>query len=185
MPLNEIATQSCFRGLVCPYTGKKVAVRVVAGAGLPMFFSPDAFDPSMPMDSAEELMRLVGMRDGMMGALPPGRETVCPYSGKQMTLRSGKAGFWFDGGFSPSRLVEGAARFAALMKTRDGKGPEATATARVAFASETAGFRESTPVKNEPSAASLAQAEAAAAAMVKPRSTVTVTKALPRRKGKK
>ena len=185
MPLNEIATQSCFRGLVCPYTGKKVTVRVVAGAGLPMFFSPDAFDPSMPMESAEELMRLVGMRGGMMGALAPGKETVCPYTGKQMTFRSGRAGFWFDGGFSPSRPVEGAARFAALMKTRGGKGPEVPAPAHVAFASETAGFRESTPVKTEPSAAALAQVEEAAAAMVKPRCTVTVAKTPPRHKGKK
>lgn len=186
MPLNEIATQSCFRGLTCPYTGRKVTVRVVAGAGQPMFFSPDAFDPSMPVGSAAELMRLVGMRDGVMGALPPGGETACPYTGRQMTLRSGRAGFWFDGGFSPGRPVEGAARFAALMRTRGGVGPEAVAPARVSFGrADDDGLSEARPAKKEPSAAAYAQAEAAAAAAVRRRTAVTVPKAVPKRKGKK
>ncbi|MFA7120814.1 MAG: hypothetical protein WC277_05000 [Bacilli bacterium] len=186
MPLNEIATQSCFRGLTCPYTGRKVTVRVVAGAGQPMFFSPDAFDPSMPVESAAELMRLVGMREGVMGALPPGGESACPYTGRQMTLRSGRAGFWFDGGFSPGRPVEGAARFAALMRTRGGVGPEAVAPARVSFGrADDDGLSEARPAKKEPSAAAYAQAEAAAAAAVRRRPAVTVPKAVPKRKGKK
>ena len=88
MPLNAKAENKVFKGLVCPYTGRPVTVRVIAaGRDRPMYFSPDAFDPSSIQESSVKLLELAGTRNGIAGALTNGNELVCPYTGVKMSIR--------------------------------------------------------------------------------------------------
>lgn len=122
MSLNEVAKQRVFNGLTDPYTGKPVTVRVIAGGGdMPMFFSPDAFDPSVPVPTVKELLEKAGTRNGVSGALSGGAELTCPYTGNRMYISTGPDGACLKGGFRPSRPVRGAAEFNFAMRMRDGK----------------------------------------------------------------
>jgi hypothetical protein len=122
MSLNAIATQSLFKGLKCPYTGKPITVRVVAhGNQAPMFFSPDAYDPAMPHTSATDLMEKVGTRNGIMGATSGKKSCVCPYTGHEMSLTATGSLFSFIGGFSPRSPHKDMYEFAKKLHMRDGK----------------------------------------------------------------
>jgi len=121
MHLNALATNRFFNGLSCPYTGEKITVRVVAhGRRKPMFFSPDAFDPSAIHDSSADLLNKAGMRKGILGSVQ-GDKLVCPYTGNKLTLVKRGDGFALDGGFSPSSLRPDAAEFGRKLWTRNGK----------------------------------------------------------------
>lgn len=121
MHLNTVATNKFFHGLVCPYTGKKISVRVVAhGRRKPMYFSPDAFDPSIACDSAEALLQKAGTRNGIIGAVQ-GDKLTCPYTGNKLTLVKIGDSFSLDGGFRPSALHDEATEFGRMLWTRNGK----------------------------------------------------------------
>jgi hypothetical protein len=106
MSLNAVATNQCFRGLLCAYTGEPITVRVIAhGGAMPRYFSPDAFDPSVPDPDMASLLRKTGTRNGVIGAMPEGAERVCPYTGAPMALRNSELGFSLSGGFRPSNPV--------------------------------------------------------------------------------
>lgn len=81
MPLNEISPDKLFRGLKCAYTGKPVTVRVVAaGKGMPVYFSPDAFDPMTEgFPSSEALFAALSQRGGVSGPLPAGT-SLCAHT---------------------------------------------------------------------------------------------------------
>lgn len=122
MPINEEAAQRLFRGIRCAYTGRPVSVRVVALDGKePMFFSPDAFDPSIPVSSLKELLLKAGTRDGVMGALADEKALVCAYTGSPMSIGKTPEGLFFlRGGFRPGCPVRGAAEFNYRMRMRGG-----------------------------------------------------------------
>ena len=125
MPLNEVANQKIFKGLTCPYTGKPITVRVIAAGGRPLFFSPDAFDPSFPMVSLKALLQAAGTRGGVIGFAAEGKELICPYTGKKMSIIKLQDGtFRLKGGFRPSNPMESAEAFSYAMRTRDGVPPE-------------------------------------------------------------
>ena len=181
MPLNEVANQKIFKGLTDPYTGKPVTVRVVAaGADMPMFFSPDAFDPSVPVPTVKELLEKAGTRNGVSGVLSGGAELTCPYTGNRMTISSGPEGACLKGGFRPSRPVRGAAEFNYAMRMRDGKSEIDAPEAPPAVV-----FVEDPPVitsgSDEPKDYSKEYAERVLAPMLPKKTVVTV----PRRPAKR
>lgn len=174
MPINEVATQKMFKGLVCPFTGKPVTVRVIAVEGRPpLFFSPDAFDPSEPVPESETLLALVGTRNGIAGSLSAERALFCPYTGKPYSITKGVDGYYMRGGFSPRMPVEGASEFAWRMRMRDGIGPsDKPERAKVTFTPPEADpVRQYTP---SPKAFSLEHAENALKGSVGGRIAVTV-----------
>ena len=119
--INEVATQKVFKDLTCAYTGKKVTVRVVAAGGSrPLFFSPDAFDPSLPADSLPELLRKASRRNGVEGAVSDENVLKCPYTGAPMSILKDASGFSLTGGFRPSCPDPDASRFAYNMTLRNG-----------------------------------------------------------------
>lgn len=121
MSLNAIATNRFFKGLKCPYTGKPVTVRVVAhGSHTPMYFSPDAYDPTMPHKSAADLLQKVSTRNGIIGAVAKDKERVCAYTGHEMALTATGNMFSFVGGFSPATLHKDPYAFARMLHTRNG-----------------------------------------------------------------
>lgn len=121
MSLNAVATNKFFKGLKCPYTGKPIIVRVVAhGSNAPMYFS-DAYDPSMPHHSIDELLSKVSSRDGIINAKRSGKERVCAYTGKEMALTATGNLFSFVGGFSPASLHKDPYELAKKLHMRDGK----------------------------------------------------------------
>lgn len=126
MPLNEISPDRIFRGLKCAYTGKPVTVRVVAaGKSMPVYFSPDAFDPmTESFPSSEALFAALSQRGGVAGAASGGNELVCPYTGAKMTVVKTTAGFSASGGFSPAKPLSDKVAFARAMRARGGVVPD-------------------------------------------------------------
>ena len=121
MPLNVLAENRVFKGLTCPYTGRPVSVRVIAaGRDRPMYFSPDAFDPSSVQESPVKLLELAGTRNGIAGALTNGNELICPYTGNRMSIRQVPGGYCLKGGFSPSSPQHDLYKFASDMRMRGG-----------------------------------------------------------------
>ena len=135
-PINEKATQKIFSGLTCPYTGKSVSVRVVASAGSrPLFFCPDAFDPSIPVTDLKALLRDAGRRNGVEGAVSGANVLRCPYTGAQLSILENASGFSLTGGFRPSCPSSDPVLFAYHMRMRDGKSeqPAPAPAPRVTF----------------------------------------------------
>lgn len=135
MSLNIEPKIPYLRKLVCAYTGKPAAVRMVSDRGAePLFFSPDAFDPGSWVADSVELFRLLGTRDGIVGAARNGRELTCPYTGAKMTVeRHPSLGVRASGGFRPGKPVQDPAAFARAMMSRNGKVPEGAPGSRPAM----------------------------------------------------
>lgn len=135
MPMNEKATNAVFKGLTCPFTGKPITVRVIAhGKGVPMYFSPDAMDLTLPQANPAKLLERAGTRNGIMGALTNGNELKCPYTGARMTIEKmpDGSGYRMVGGFCPSTPMTDPNLFARALMTRDGVAPEGAPEAKVA-----------------------------------------------------
>ena len=126
MSLNVPATQAYFRNLRCAYTGKPVTVLAVsAGHTSPIYFSPDAFDPSEFYKKPEDLFAALSIRDGVVNAARHGKELVCPYTGAEMTINFVKGfGYQAIGGFCPSEPDTDPVIFARSMMMRGGKVPK-------------------------------------------------------------
>lgn len=126
MSLNVPASQAFLKNLRCAYTGKPVSVLMVsAGDRPPLYFSPDALDPSEFRGTPEELFAALGARNGVRGAARNGRELKCPYTGAEMYVESVKGfGFRAVGGFCPSEPVPDPVDFARAMLARGGKVPK-------------------------------------------------------------
>lgn len=125
MPLNEVCRERMFQGIEDPYLGKEITVRVVAsGKGMPMYFSPDAFDPSLLLDSSEELFKFLSMRRGIMGVISGERMLNCPYTGQKMSPNALGGRHHATGGFSPSTPMEDKIEFARRIMMRNGVVPE-------------------------------------------------------------
>lgn len=184
MSLNAEATNRFFKGLKCPYTGKKITVRVVAhGKHKPMYFSPDAYDPTMPHGSIKELLEKTSTRNGIIGYLPPGKERVCAYTGNALTLAETGSMFSFTGGFSPRTPNADPLAFARMLWTRNGKftGDEKLfAKTRITTAEREPGEESSTP-STSPSDLALKTVEPIIASKFK-KTSVSVPAGVPKKK---
>jgi hypothetical protein len=124
MSLNVPASQSFLKNLRCAYTGKPVTVRVVSSADrVPLYFSPDAWDPLDFVGTPEELFAMAGTRDGIRGAVKDGAELVCPYTAVKMRVEKTSMGYHLVGGFSPGGPVADPVEFARRMLMRHGVVP--------------------------------------------------------------
>ena len=186
MPLNEISPDRIFRGLKCAYTGKPVTVRVVAaGKGMPVYFSPDAFDPMMEsFPSSEELFAALSQRNGVSGAASGGNELMCPYTGARMTVVRTVCGFSASGGFSPSKPVADKTAFARAMLTRGGVVPDAAPKAAVVSVSDMVEAEEREPIRTEADDFAKEHAEAALKSAIKRRTQVSMAGKGKPKKGK-
>lgn len=177
MPLNAQATNAVFRGLRCPYTDKLITVRVVAtGPNLPVFFSPDAFDPMTVFPTAAEALIAAGTRVGVRGALTGGNELKCPYTGATMSLEKLQdgSGFRLTGGYSPAEPQGDPNTLARLLMTRDGVVPEDAPSPISAVSIAKKVFEKRKTGDGSPADFAMAHAEKAVAPMFKPKVTVTV-----------
>ena len=132
MSLNVTAEDKICKGLVCAYTKKPITVRVVAaGSGSPIFFSPDAFDPSVPVASSTELFKMLSTRNGIIGAATGGEEFKCPYTGKTITVRRTANGMHYaHGGLSPNTPTFDKVALVRGLMMRNGKVPEGAPAAK-------------------------------------------------------
>lgn len=183
MPLNEISPDKLFRGLKCAYTGKPVTVRVVAaGKGMPVYFSPDAFDPmtdSFP--SSEALFAALSQRGGVSGAASGGNELVCPYTGAHMTVVRTAAGFSASGGFSPAKPVSDRTVFARSMLMRGGAVPAEAPQPVHISAGDPVQPEFSTPDKKVADDFALEHAEEVLRNVVKRRTSVSMSRGKPKK----
>lgn len=126
MALNVPASQRFLKHLKCAYTGKTIEVRMVSsGDRPPLYFSPDAFDPTDIHKGSEMLFAALSTRDGIQGVARDGAELVCPYTGTRMTVKP-VLGFGHQavGGFSPSTPIADPVAFARAMLMRGGVVPK-------------------------------------------------------------
>lgn len=97
-------TGSAFRGLVNPYTGEPMKVKMVVRTGAePLFFAPDTYDTAKRQPSSSAALDRWSRVDGIAGlrnSVPP----KCAYTGGTLTFASDSDGAWFKGGFNPSHL---------------------------------------------------------------------------------
>lgn len=126
MPINAEMKEPYLRKLKCAYTGAAVTVRMSGTkAAARLFFVTGAVDPGEWRKSAEELMVILGTREGVVGAARDGAELLCPYTGKKMAIeRSKEFGFRAIGGYRPTQPVTDPFKLAADMMTRGGVTPK-------------------------------------------------------------
>lgn len=126
MSINIVVDDTVFKGLRDPYTDQPITVRVVAGrSGPPLFFSPDAFDPTVPETSPVDLFKKLSTRRGVIGVAREDAALICPYTGEVLTVRSTETGLaYVEGGFSPSTPVPNRMDFARAIWMRGGEIPE-------------------------------------------------------------
>ena len=183
LSINETATQKVFSGLKCAYTGRPVTVRVVAcGASRPMFFCPDAFDPSIPVPDLADLLRKASARNGVEGSVSGDNVLVCPYTGKRMSVSKDASGFFLTGGFRPSAPHPDPAEFAAMMRMRGGIGNR-SASVKVSVSFPEGGGKIGS-ASDKPKDFSLEYAEKALKPILPAKVSVTVPETAARRRRK-
>lgn len=90
------------RGIRCPYTGREHKIVMHICEDVVTYSVPDAFDLSEPRASIADLYDAAGMRDGILGAVPPEDALVDPYDpNTRLTLAEGPDGYYLEGGFNP------------------------------------------------------------------------------------
>lgn len=145
---------------------------------MPVYFSHDAFDPSVPIADLKLLTDTVRTRDGVAGVIPEGSRLRCPYTGAEMAARRVEGGFALCGGFSPRHPVSDPEALARAFLMRDGKlpkGVKAPKPAPVVSVSKREPVEASAPVKApELSEDALRLVDPLARAAVSPGVTITV-----------
>lgn len=135
MPITAELTYPYLKKLRCAYTGKPVKVMMTGTkTAEQMYFVEGSADPGDWYPTSEALMKMLGTRDGIEGAARDGKELICPYNGKRMSIER-KPGFGFraTNGYRPSVPVKDPFLLAANMMTRNGVTPaNAPKPARVA-----------------------------------------------------
>lgn len=98
-------TAEKFRGLVNPYTGEPIKVKMsVPPTGRPLFFAPDTYSHARHYPTAKEAIDAWDCENGVTGVKDRSC-LVCPYTGQPLTVRHDVAGYYLEGGFDPRRLV--------------------------------------------------------------------------------
>jgi len=91
-------------GLICPYTGKPLAVVASICNGVATYNAPAAFSLGKPVASAELLYRRASMRNGLYGNVSMDEAVYDAYTGEELELvRTDDGKFYFTGGFDPTR----------------------------------------------------------------------------------
>lgn len=127
-------TAEKFRGLKNPYTGEPIVVKMlVPEHGSPMFFAPDTYSTAKPTPSVPELVHAWDRVDGV-GGMKDRTKLTCAYTGETLRIVETSAGFFFEGGFNPGRLMsdEEFLKFATMRDGKPGHVPSGT-TGRVEF----------------------------------------------------
>lgn len=119
MTTNVIVTSRDFEGLVNPYTGEPMRVKMVVGCGPePLFHAPDTFSTNDLQKSTNRLYELwsrVNGRQGLRSGIPK-----CAYTGEPLTVAEFDGGYHFIGGFNPKVLMP-RDKFLYYATMRDGK----------------------------------------------------------------
>jgi hypothetical protein len=97
-------TASKFNGLVNPYTGDPIKVKMmIPDSGKPFFFAPDTFTHAAHYPTAKEAIDAWDRDNGIQGVKDRSC-LLCPYTGESLTVRQDVAGFFLSGGFDPRRF---------------------------------------------------------------------------------
>lgn len=120
LTVNEIADNTCLKGLVNAYTGKPIEVRIVYLRGKMFFLSTETYSPAHWVDTMEELVEQASARNGVIGAADDNNTFVCPYTGSRMSVVKDVPGFKMTGGWDPALPVDSAAEFAYRCRMRGG-----------------------------------------------------------------
>ena len=132
-------TSSKFNGLVNPYTGEPIKVKMmIPDSGKPLFFAPDTFTHATHYQTAKEAIDAWDRENGVQGV--KNRSCLrCPYTGEPLTVQQDVAGFFLSGGFDPHRFRSDD-EFVYYAAMRDGKSPfpVPSGNTRVTLAPETA-----------------------------------------------
>jgi len=178
MPLNVVCEEPMFRGLKCPYTGKVIKViAMAAGADMPWYFSPDAYDPSALVGSSEELFKMLSMRKGVMGVVSGSNLLICPYTGNQMSPQRLGDKHHATGGFNPTTPVRNKIALVRNLMMRGGKVPKEAPKAReVTRIQKAVKLEDNTvePINNDLRKASTDQAEEIFAKLPSNRTSIVV-----------
>lgn len=97
-----------FRNLKNPYTGEKLAVKLlVTKDGRVLFGAPGTYSPaSTPAKTSAAAFRLWNRVDGREGLRMGSDDVVkCAWTGKLLVPRSSELGWTLDGGFDPTMFL--------------------------------------------------------------------------------
>lgn len=186
MSLNVEMKAPYMAKLVCAYTGKPAKVRMVSvGDCPPIYFASAAYDPSAYVQTAAELLKALGTRNGVDGAARNGAELVCPYTGVRMSIEKVEGlGFHAVGGFNPAAACTDPQKFAAAMLMRGGVPAKNAPAALRVSASREDGPPETMDGPRVSEDASLGFAEELLKGSHVPSATVSVPSGVPRKRGK-
>lgn len=130
-------TGGAFSGIMNPYTGVEMEVKMVIRQGAePLFFAPDTYDTSSPQPSAKAAYDNWNRADGVYG-LRSGQPMKCAYTGAVLGLAETDGSYSFTGGFNPTRL-HSREDFLKYARMRDGVSTYTPAPAKVESPRETA-----------------------------------------------
>lgn len=112
-------TSSRFGGLVNPYTGEGIVVKMtVPKTGVPKFFAPDTYSPGIPFVTAKDACDAVQRRGGKR--IVPNGVPSCAYTGEPLEIQNVEGlGWFYVGGFDP-RVPRSAEEFLYYATMRDG-----------------------------------------------------------------
>jgi len=110
-----------FRGIVNPYTGEPVEVKMlVRERGTPLFFAPDTYSTADFFPTAAQALDMWDRVDGV-GGMKPRTSLKCAYTGEDLRVEEVPGvGFHLVGGFNPKALASDE-EFLYLATMRDGK----------------------------------------------------------------
>lgn len=129
-PVDVLCTAEEFKSLRCPYTGNPLEVRMLVVPGQPpRFHAPGAYSPAERYPTPEDAYRMWNRVDGVEG-LKTGRPITCAYTGAVLAAVRDREGCGFSGAFDP-RMFWTREEFLRKATMRDGKGPAASADARI------------------------------------------------------
>lgn len=131
-------TSEKFRGLVNPYTGEPIQVKMlIPESGRPLFFAPDTFTHAKHYPTVAQALDAWDCENGVTG-IKPRSSLRCPYTGEGLTIEHDVAGYWLRGGFDPCRLWSDAEfLYYATMRNGVSKYPKPAQDSRVTAPPET------------------------------------------------
>lgn len=138
MATEVTVTSKEFDGIINPYTGKVIQVKMIVGCGPePLFHAVDTYSTADLCQTTQELYRLWGRVEGREG-LRSG-QPKCAYTGETLSVQEIDGQYRFAGGFDP-RVLRTREEFLYLVTMRDSKAtrPKPTPTIRVTKPTEKA-----------------------------------------------
>lgn len=119
MATEVTVTSKEFDGIINPYTGQIIKVKMIVGCGPePLFHAVDTYSTADLCQTTSELYRLWSRVDGREG-LRSG-QPKCAYTGEALSVQEVDGQFRFTGGFDP-RVLMTREEFIYFATMRDGK----------------------------------------------------------------